>query len=446
MQEKNKYGINIANKYKQNNIKTKESEEKKMRKNKGITLIALVITIIVLLILAGVSIATLLGENGILSQAQRAKEETKTATVEEQRKLAISEAVANLEDTEFQGITIPAGMAPTRIEGESTVGEGLVVIDKNGNEWVWIEVPRTKMPENLTFEDEEDYNALTKALKEYAAPYTKGGPKDYVGDLDFDNWTDEWYEGCGLTPDEYKETYQKMLKSVYANGGFCIGRYEAGIEGSTGTNQASLDLARTKSSARIDIASSPKAICQKDAIPYNCIYYSEAQKLASQMTPNSTKTSSAPFGIQMDLVYKFIEEKEVAKQGINKKDDIIASINTDSESWGNYKNQTIEINSKNAKQYININAKWVASTDTKPTNSEVLLSTGASEKTKRLNIYDLAGNEFERTLEKTSADDGPCSGRGGTYAFESYNWPASVHGSDPLNRAYFNASFRPALY
>ncbi len=55
-----------------------------MGKNKGITLIALVITIIVLLILAGVSIATLLGNNGILSQADKAKVETRGATVEEE--------------------------------------------------------------------------------------------------------------------------------------------------------------------------------------------------------------------------------------------------------------------------------------------------------------------------------------------------------------------------
>lgn len=47
-----------------------------MRKSEsGITLIALVITIIVLLILAGVTIATLTGQNGILTQSQKAKEE-----------------------------------------------------------------------------------------------------------------------------------------------------------------------------------------------------------------------------------------------------------------------------------------------------------------------------------------------------------------------------------
>ena len=47
---------------------------KKVEKNKGITLIALVITIIVLLILAGVTIATLTGDNGILTKASQAKE------------------------------------------------------------------------------------------------------------------------------------------------------------------------------------------------------------------------------------------------------------------------------------------------------------------------------------------------------------------------------------
>ena len=55
----------------------------RLKENKGITLIALVITIIVLPILAGVSIATLTGENGILTQANRAKEDTENASEEE---------------------------------------------------------------------------------------------------------------------------------------------------------------------------------------------------------------------------------------------------------------------------------------------------------------------------------------------------------------------------
>ena len=69
--------------------KTKERGKKQMklnfkgRREKGITLIALVITIIVLLILAGVTITTLTGDNGILKKSNDAKEETRGASVEE---------------------------------------------------------------------------------------------------------------------------------------------------------------------------------------------------------------------------------------------------------------------------------------------------------------------------------------------------------------------------
>ena len=69
---------------KEKQLEIKQKEEKfKLKENKGITLIALVITIIVLLILAGVSIAMLTGENGILSQAAKAKEETEKAQANE---------------------------------------------------------------------------------------------------------------------------------------------------------------------------------------------------------------------------------------------------------------------------------------------------------------------------------------------------------------------------
>ena len=70
-------------------------EEKFMtRKNDGITLIALVITIIVLLILAGVTIATLMGDNGILSKATEAKVENRAGEVEEKVAMWISEKEA----------------------------------------------------------------------------------------------------------------------------------------------------------------------------------------------------------------------------------------------------------------------------------------------------------------------------------------------------------------
>ena len=60
-----------------------------MRRNTGITLIALVITIIVLLILAGVTITSLTGENGVLDRAQRARNETMQAQIREQVQIEV---------------------------------------------------------------------------------------------------------------------------------------------------------------------------------------------------------------------------------------------------------------------------------------------------------------------------------------------------------------------
>ena len=75
-----------------------------LKNNKGITLIALVITIIVLLILAGVSIAMLTGQNGILNQATNAREDTKAAEVADKINMALNAELTNLlADNELSG-------------------------------------------------------------------------------------------------------------------------------------------------------------------------------------------------------------------------------------------------------------------------------------------------------------------------------------------------------
>lgn len=63
----------------------------KENSNRGITLIALIITIIILLILAGISIATLTGENGILKKAVQSNEKSQKAQAEEEIKLVLNE-------------------------------------------------------------------------------------------------------------------------------------------------------------------------------------------------------------------------------------------------------------------------------------------------------------------------------------------------------------------
>ena len=107
---------------------------------KGITLIALVITIIVLLILAGVSIAMLTGQNGILTQANNAKNETELASAKEKVELAVIGAISQTRDgtltvgklrTELAnyGGTVEGDTFPVtaKVDGKS------FTVDANGN-------------------------------------------------------------------------------------------------------------------------------------------------------------------------------------------------------------------------------------------------------------------------------------------------------------------------
>ena len=73
----------------------KRTIDKIKKQQKGITLIALVVTIIILLILAGVSIAMLTGNNGVLTQAKSAKENTRVGEVQEKVKLAAQAALTD---------------------------------------------------------------------------------------------------------------------------------------------------------------------------------------------------------------------------------------------------------------------------------------------------------------------------------------------------------------
>ena len=451
----------------------KTKDRIKTRSNKGITLIALVITIIVLLILAAVTINALSGDNGILKRAKDAKEQTNEKNQEEMGKLDDYKSTIDQyadgtgggsgnggSSTNFTNIDTaksnPAGAVPagsTVIEPDAS--KGIVIKDKNNNEWVWIEVPKDTAFSGLTINTtntltDQNYTDIKNKMINYAQTYREG--KLGQGR----NWTDEWYaedgeelvtastsnltetqkaltNGCGLTYDEYKTAYQKMLKSVYTYGGFWIGRYEAGIEGSI------TDLTKARPShTTVTIGSSPKAISQKDAIPYNYVYCSEAQVLSKEMTPNSNYTSSLMFGIQWDLVCQYLEVKGKLKT---------ANINSDSSTWGNYSNVTRIISSDKAKKSTDDGNTWTAITGTKPASS-VLLTTGASEETNKMNIYDFAGNEYEWTLEHATSDSRvPCACRGGVYYITGSNYPASYRNDVSTTNSYSSyIGFRPALY
>ena len=109
------------------------------KKNKGITLIALVVTIVVLLILAGVTIATLTGDNGILTRAQEAKEKTEEAAKREEAELAdlnsyIDNNGAPIYDTETgaNNPVLSSGMIPVKYDTEK---ENWVICSSTDKDW-----------------------------------------------------------------------------------------------------------------------------------------------------------------------------------------------------------------------------------------------------------------------------------------------------------------------
>ena len=101
-----------------------------MRSQKGITLIALVITIIVLLILAGVSIAMLTGQNGVLTRATDAKEDTAVAEAVERINMELNAAYALILSGDITGTTFSE---QDIAEVQANLPEGYVAGTKDTN-------------------------------------------------------------------------------------------------------------------------------------------------------------------------------------------------------------------------------------------------------------------------------------------------------------------------
>ena len=91
--------------FEKDTLRKKQEKEKDLEGKRGVTLVALIVTIIVLLILAGVTIATLTGENGILTRADEAKEQTEIASFQEHKQLICNGARMQKKDDVLQYLT-----------------------------------------------------------------------------------------------------------------------------------------------------------------------------------------------------------------------------------------------------------------------------------------------------------------------------------------------------
>ena len=314
------------------------------------------------------------------------------------------------------GTYLPDGF--TQVEG-TTLENGLTIQDSTGNQYVWVEVPKTTTVYptaglNIKNFTTEEYIAIETDLHTYTNDYRNGT-----------SYKDEYYSDAttGLKSEQYTELKQKMLKSVYQNGGFYIGKYETGIEDKPKTSASS-----TKAPEEIPVI-------KQNAYPYNYVTCSQAQTLASKME-SGNYTSSLMFGVQWDLVLKYLETKGTSQVDLKK----------DSTNWGNYNNNLWNITNEKSKYAPNGSGWTNGAYGTKASNSNILLSTGASETFCKQGIYDLAGNVYEWTLEKTSYSSSPCASRGGYYYSTGDVYPAVSRNYISTTRCNDDIGFRVSLF
>ena len=142
MKVKSKKELNMTNDSKIRNL----LNVKKQQKTSGITLIALVVTIVVLLILAGITISLVFSENGIIAKAREATEKTNQAVINEQAQMnELAEYMGNMLNGISGGSTpeeptLPSDGTYSETKGVNTpnLGEGMTPIkwDSNTNDWV----------------------------------------------------------------------------------------------------------------------------------------------------------------------------------------------------------------------------------------------------------------------------------------------------------------------
>jgi len=403
-----------------------------MRKNKGITLIALIITIIILLILVGVSL-NLLIKGDLFGSAEKAVEGTNAKVNEQQTRVdelmgELDEVEREIEEQERQqeeaekqknlpgtrvtentkyirdGKTawIPKGFTVSGIKSEQSIDNGLVIYDiPEGTTVDWTNPDSVKTAYNqfvwipVEVKSTDTENSIASFYRsEWTANESTGGERTNGLSTDY------------TEPDSTNDTADKtgianqianLTKSIYKYGGFYIGRYEAGSE-----------TERTSSSGVTTLG------IKQDMYPYNYVEWGDSESsigttgavyLSNSLynTNEYGATSMLCTGACWDSMLDFIKD---SKHSV-----------TDSTKWGNYKNsETFEITRGSYAVYDTSNYTLgsfnnVGSKYSKMKDTSILLTTGATERNCSKNIYDVAGNCYEWTTESGSQGDRVGRGR-----------------------------------
>ena len=448
----------------------------KRRNEKGITLVALVVTIIVLIILAGVSINALIGENGLISRAKLAKEQYTNATIDEQEKLNELEA------------QLAMGQKP-----------GLPEITTNTEVGVQVKLPdkwATETGRYISTSTGLEVTSATKVATVYAVSigggecvpvpygfYYVGGNLDtgvIISDNEADKYdgiTDKttyayttslqgnqfvWIPCTTNSSDTSKALYTKTswgkqnanwdnttpkaeLSQIEKYSGFYVGRYEAGL--ASDMTEFTTNQTHTGSNQVYNQYKTPQS--KAGLVPWNFVDWTHSKANAESMYNNNYVSSGLITGTQWDVILNTL---------INKTD-LTSTDMTNSSAWGNYMNNSISYTGRLARaDYGTTNSSaWTlkpfgtlttGTTTTYSSNNGDLLTTGASSTTEKYHIYDIAGNLWEWTEEDSHyATSGQYRvSRGGTYLNSSGDYPACYRGCSSVGYTGLELGFRAVLY
>ena len=418
-------------------------------KNKGVTLIALAVTIVVMLILAGVTISVLNGENGIVKQAQKAKEESKIKELKEKVRIDIAgKRVENIngelrvsvlkeildkyfdnvpvetqitsetelkakeeygkyemkisdidvgeityetsytifKDVNGEQVPIPEGYIVSENSDENIVNKGLVVSDSRGNEYVWISCTVDSSSNKLQYK-------RTEWGVEKDGTDNSRAIKDELTLKDIDVTYSKIDTDNGINEEISKEIVAQInaeKESIKKYGGYYIGRYEVGKDNKT-------------------------AVIKAEQEPYVNIKWSKAYELAKGIGGGEGATTYLCSSYSWDTAINFIQNTT----GKNYATSIIGFN-------GNWKSQEVKDSS----------GKVI-----KPVNTAQRLNTGLT--TALCNIYDMGGNVGEFTTELNPGTSETVVMRGGHY---DCNVPAGYRWARLSGDAYSLYGFRATLF
>ncbi len=434
---------------------------------KGITLIALVITIIVLLILAGVSIAMLTGQNGILTQAQNAKTTTANKSAEEKVKLAVMGARADDGTLTVGKLRTELANYGGTVEGDTfpvtaTVDGKSFTVDANGNvaSAGSSTDPNPPAPtgngtlgtvtgsetKNTTVKDSLGNQVVVPAgfkVVNKDANVTDG--------IVVEDVTHEATKGSQFVWIPVGEVVKEIKDGVKSTETITLGRYVFNEDGTIDTA-----LSKTEPGDQIQPSGYSNYFTEglKDSSTTNT-HAKDIEDFKNKVT-NTThgyyigRYESRKNGTQVtvkasDTVYNNITQPDAAtvSRGMYSSDSNFESDLMNSYAWDTaivflqkFDNRENKDNLKPYSRQYSLN-KSLAS---QGTNN---LSEGSKQDV-ICNVYDMASNCWEWTTETTSSSNAPCTYRGGSH-YHSYYY-TSLRGGDVTSASYGSMSFRSLLY